>query len=239
MGIKHHIRAILMTTAGLAFTACGSNVYTPLQSYDPADEAARYLEQKKPNDAINTLENALKDRPGEAVYVSMLALAYAQRAGVAPIDFLDDMDGATNGNLLLTNEITALFSVMPPATSSAINDVDYAITLLGQLGEADLNAAEKLKLSLFQTASTVLKVKILDTDGDGSVSTAELLDLSGATADSIIAGLQNAAALLSGGGATASDGSDVAVDKINAMISGISSQGAGNNRDNLAQYLQQ
>lgn len=229
---------IKMTIAiTVALSGCGSNIYAPLQSQDPADEAARYLEQGKPQKAIDLLEEALADDEGNATYTSMLALSYAQRAGVAPIDFVENMGSVESGGGSGGNGITALFGVTPAATTSAIEDVDYAITLMGQLPTDAFNDAEKLKLSIFQTASTVLKIKILDTDGDGTVSTSEMLNLTDATAESIVLGLINASSLLSGGGASASSGGDAAASLISEMVSGINGQGGGTSRDKLAGYL--
>ena len=229
---------IKMTIAiTVALSGCGSNIYAPLQSQDPADEAARYLEQGKPQKAIDLLEEALADDEGNATYTSMLALSYAQRAGVAPIDFVENMGSVDSSGGSSGNGITALFSVTPAATTSAIEDVDYAITLMGQLPTDALNDAEKLKLSIFQTASTVLKIKILDTDGDGTVSPSEILNLTDATAESIVLGLINASSLLSGGGASASSGGDAAASLISGMVSGINGQSGGTSKDKLAGYL--
>jgi len=229
---------IKMTIAiTVALSGCGSNIYAPLQSQDPADEAARYLEQGKPQKAIDLLEEALADDEGNATYTSMLALSYAQRAGVAPIDFVENMGDVDSGGGSSSNGITALFGVTPAATTSAIEDVDYAITLMGQLPTDAFTDAEKLKLSIFQTASTVLKIKILDTDGDGTVSASEMLNLTDATAESIVLGLINASSLLSGGGASASSGGDAAASLISEMVSGINGQGGGTSRDKLAGYL--
>ena len=221
----------------VAMSGCGSNIYAPLQSQDPADEAARYLEQGKPQKAIDLLEEALADDEGNATYISMLALSYAQRAGVAPIDFVENMGSVDSSGGSGGNGITALFSVTPAATTSAIEDVDYAITLMGQLPADALSDAEKLKLSIFQTASTVLKIKILDTDGDGTVSTSEMLNLTDATAESIVLGLINASSLLSGGGASASSGGDAAASLISGMVSGINGQSGSTSKDKLAGYL--
>ena len=233
---------IKMTLAiTVALSGCGSNIYAPLQSQDPADEAARYLEQGKPQKAIDLLEKALADDEGNATYISMLALSYAQRAGVAPIDFVENMgsvdSGGGSGGGSSSNGITALFGVTPAATTSAIEDVDYAISLMGQLPTDAFTDAEKLKLSIFQTASTVLKIKILDTDGDGTVSASEMLNLTDATAESIVLGLINASSLLSGGGANASSGGDAAASLISDMVSGINGQSGSTSRDKLAGYL--
>ncbi len=238
MNWKTMTMTIAMTMSVLMVSACGSNVYAPLQSQDPSDQAARYLEEGKPQKAIDLLEKALADDAGNSSYLSMLALSYAQRAGVAPIDFVENMGSAQSSATSGTNSITALFSVTPPATSSAISDVDYAITLMGQLPTGALNDAEKLKLSIFQTASTVLKIKILDTDGDGAISITEMLNLTDATAESIVLGLINAASLLSGGGSSASSGGDAAASQISAMVSGIDGQTGSSSRDKLAGYLQ-
>lgn len=233
---------IKMTLAiTVALSGCGSNIYAPLQSQDPADEAARYLEQGKPQKAIDLLEKALADDEGNATYISMLALSYAQRAGVAPIDFVENMgsvdSGGGSGGGSSSNGITALFGVTPAATTSAIEDVDYAISLMGQLPTDAFTDAEKLKLSIFQTASTVLKIKILDTDGDGTVSASEMLNLTDATAESIVLGLINASSLLSGGGANASSGGDAAASLISDMVSGINGQSGSTSRDKLSGYL--
>lgn len=237
------ILALMLATIalglGTGLVACGSNVYAPLQSQDPAEQAARYLEDGKPQKAIDLLESALKDSPGDARCISILSLAYAQRAGVAPIDFLDNMGSAQNTNTALSNDITALFSVTPPATTSNIADVDYAVTLMASLPADALNDAERLKISMFQLASTVLKLKILDTDGNGQLSALELLNLTDATADSILAGLQTAASALGGGGAAASSGGDLAAQMVSGMVSSINAQGGSTSRDRLAGYVQQ
>lgn len=226
----------LSLTTGI-LSGCGANVYSELQSYDPAEEAARYLEEGKPGEAIDLLESALEDDSTNARYLSMLALAYAQRAGVAPLDFVSNMassDSTPSGS----NEITALFGVTPPATASAIEDVDQAIEIMGQIPSDAYNDAEKLKLSIFQTASTVLKIKMLDVDGDGEVSAAELVGLTDGTAESIIIGLANASALLSGGGSDASAGGDAMAEQIDAMVNGINSQSGSSAKDKLSGFLQ-
>ena len=232
------LKKITIALALCALAACGSNVYSPLQSYDPADQAARYLEKGKPQAAIDLLEDALGNDAGNSTYISMLALAYAQRAGVAPLDFIENMGSAEPGAGAGSNGITALFAVTPPATTAAIEEVDYAIVLLGQLPAEALNNAVMLKLSIFQTASTVLKIKILDTDGNGIVSAAEMLNLSDATAESILLGLINASVLLSGGGSSASSGGEAAASLISEMVSGINGQGGSTARDKLSGYLQ-
>ncbi|NBQ53331.1 MAG: hypothetical protein EBU49_07120 [Proteobacteria bacterium] len=108
---------------------------------------------------------------------------------------------------------------------------------MGQLPTDAFTDAEKLKLSIFQTASTVLKIKILDTDGDGTVSASEMLNLTDATAESIVLGLINASSLLSGGGANASSGGDAAASLISDMVSGINGQSGSTSRDKLSGYL--
>lgn len=233
------LKNLILGAAFCAISACGtSNTYAPLQSYDPADEAARLLEKGKAGDAITLLEDALKDDPENKTWISMLALAYAQRAGVAPLDFVESMgDSASQSGNTGTNDITALFGVTPAATSQNIADVDYAIVLMGQIPASEFNDAEKLKLSIFQTASTVLKIKALDTNGDGQVSAIELLNLGASTAESILTGLVNAASLLAGGGSNASSGGAVAASQIENIVSGINGQTGSTAQDKLTSYL--
>lgn len=218
-------------------SGCGANVYSDLQSYDPADEAARLLEEGKSSDAIDLLESALEDDSANTSWISMLALAYAQRAGVAPLDFVSNI-GTENTAPSGSNEITALFGVTPAATTGSIADVDRAIELMNQIPSESYNDAEKLKLSIFQTAATVLKVKILDVDGDGEVSQNELLGLSNATAESILTGLVNASTLLGNGGADASSGGEEMANQIDAMVSGINAQSGNTAKDKLSGFLQ-
>jgi hypothetical protein len=234
----HHFKNAIVIAVIFAISGCGgSNTYTPLQSYEPADEAARLLEKGKPQEAITVLEDALKEEPENYRWISMLALAYAQRAGVAPIDFVEELGTSAASGESSANGITSLFGVTPPATRQNIADVDYAISLMTQLPADQLTDAEKLKLSIFQTASTVLKIKALDTNGDGAVSTAELLDLGLDTAESILTGLITASGLLAGGGSNASSGGDAAASQIEAMVSGINGQPGSNAKDKLASYL--
>jgi hypothetical protein len=196
--------SLVLSTA--LVTACGGN---PLKSYetkDPAEDAAVALEQGNPDKAISILTSALEDEPGHTRYISLLAMAYAERGGIDAVTLALKMasNGSSNTGSSSGTGVSALFSVLPEATDARISDVDTAISLMAQLPADALNSAEKLKIAMFQTAALTLRTKKYDLDGDGIISAAEALAMSGTDATAILSNLASAAAVFAGSSSTSS-----------------------------------
>lgn len=175
-------------------TSCGKNPFASSEKKEPAEDATIQLEKKNPQKAIDILEAALTDDPGNFTYVSVLSMAYAQRAGVDPITLAQK--AATQNSTDSNNpaSMVGFFPVLPAATAKNIADVDYAISLIQQIPQPSRIAADTFKIGIFLTASMALKAKQLDTNGDGVLSQSELLAMTPAAAIAILSNLSTAVA---------------------------------------------
>ena len=224
----------------LCLTSCGPNLFQSASERDPAEDATIALENGDADKAIRILEDALESDSSNIQFISILSLAYAQRAGVDPISLIQSLaSNASSGGSSQaqdTTSLVSLFSVMPPATQPAINDVDKAVSLLLSIPNAERAQYDNIKLAMFQTSSMTLKLKILDTNGDGQISTAELLSLSGANAAAILNQLATAIAsyLPTGQDGEQEQLSKQELEKVQAAI--LSSPGA-TSEEKLKNYL--
>ncbi len=184
---------------------CGQNVFKKQEKKDPAEDATLALEKHDETTAITTLETALADDPDNPQLLSILALAYAQRAGIEPVQFAQRMaanqtsSDQSSAGVPHTGDYTALFSVMPAASAKNLSDLDQACSILEtRIPAASAQPGDKFKLALYQTASFILHTKALDTNGDGQLTLDEILNLSSANASGLIAQLAAAAAIFGG-----------------------------------------
>lgn len=192
--------------------ACGTNVFKSQESKDPAEDATIDLENHDETSAIKILEGALASDPENAQLLSILALAYAQRAGIEPLQFAERMasnqsTGSASGSGSSTQEgdYTSMFSVMPEATAANLSDLDKACQILSTQIPADkAQPGDKFKLALYQAASFILHTKALDTNGDGQLTLDEILNLSTASAGDLLAQLAAATASFGGSSDSAS-----------------------------------
>lgn len=232
--------SVLSCVLAFVFSSCGPNLFKDVEKKDPAEDATVALEAGKPDDAISILTDALADDPGNEQYLSILSLAYAQRAGIDPLTLAQKMGsgsgGSSSSSSSSSNSLTALFAFMPEATDANIADVDLAIAALGQIPAANLKSYDILKLAIFQTSAMVLRTKALDTDGDGTISAAELLAMSPTSAAAILGQLANAAISFSGTG-EGSTTNAAAGAKIEQIRSSIASEAGETDADKLKSYL--
>jgi hypothetical protein len=173
----------------LLSSACGTNMFEAVAEPDPADAATAALDERKPNDAITILEKALQNEPENWVYVSLLASAKAQKAGVDTTDIALEMakGGEASGNAL-----TALFTVLPDASEDVIDLLGEATELLASIPTDQLQDGDTFKISMFNTAFTALQAKYFDADGSGSFTVEELQNLDEEAAVNILNSLLNA-----------------------------------------------
>lgn len=225
-----------------SLVACGTNVYEATENTDPATTAAVQLEQKRPSAAIKTLESALTKDEGNPKYLSLLSAAYAQRAGVEPLSVAQAMASKSSGSsltytLLSTNtSLIALFDVMPEATTDTVADIQKAVSILASnLPRTDWLQGDSFKFAIYQTASMVMGLKILDTNQDGKLSTAELLGISGGSGTSLISQLGTAASILgaSGGSSAAAQVATI----LESQKSAIAAMDGATDEEKLRNYL--
>jgi len=220
---------------GLMF-GCGPNPLATLERDDPAEDATIALEEGDPNKAINILTKALEEDSTNWIYVSILALAYAERAGINALTLAQNMASNSENGTSSSNEVTALFSILPDASDNNISDVDQAVALMITIPSDSRTTADVLKIVMFQTASLTLRTKKYDLNGDGVVSTAELLTMSSGDAVTILSQLSSAAiAFASGGSSSSTD--QAAASQITAIQTAIDSCSGVDQEAKLKNYL--
>ncbi len=220
----------------IVIASCGANPYKTYEKKDPAEDATVALEDNDADKAISILTDALADDPDNNTFKSILALAYAQRAGIDPLTIAQRMGGNTSSASTSGNGLTSLFGIMPAATDAAIADVDTALVLLNSIPTDQRITADNLKFAMFQIAAMTLRSKQLDTDGDGVLSTEELLQMSTASAAAILSQLASAAGAYSG--STSSSTTDKAAsEQISKIQTAIQGQPGATDQEKLQSYL--
>lgn len=223
--------------------SCGSgNAFEALDSQDPAEKASALLEESKEDEAISLLEEALEDDPQNAQFLSILATAKAQKAGIDTIEFVlklaeDSADDAepsenTTGN----NEIIGLFDIVPVADDATISLMQEAVALLDQIDTEQKIAADHFKESMYYSILMTLRTKFIDIDGDGSLSAEEILALDDEQAIAIISDLANAESSLAGFAGEDSKEEDAA-EQVGALSAAIASQPGDNDAEKLRSFL--
>lgn len=232
------MRWYALIMAHLVFaTACGSNVFKPIEKKDAAEDATILLEKGKADDAISILTSALEDDPSNYQLTSLLSAAYAQKHGIDTISLALKMGtSSSESSGSQTNELTALFSVLPDASDENFTGLQTAIDLLLSIPEDSRTKADNFKLTMLLTSVTALRTKAFDKDGDGQVSPVEMLTLSEEDALAILSNLDTAAAVLAGVD-TSSAGTAAAATSITALQEKIASQPGDSNAERLQAYL--
>jgi DNA polymerase III delta prime subunit len=218
-------RLILPITLAFTLASCGQNLLKTGESTDPAEDATIALDRGDADKAINILEAALEDDAGNPQYLSILALAYAYRAGIAPLEFatrLSETNGTSTALATSSSSFSAMFSVLPAATEQVLSDIDRAVEIL----TSDMSADERqpgdiFKIAIFQSAAMLLHSKALDKNGDGTLSIDEIVNLSNTSATGILSQLSSARSVLeaSAGNDAASKAAFDALDKYSGAIS--------------------
>ena len=230
-----NLKTIFCVLLAIFLSSCGTNIFKTQEKKDAAEDATIELENDNPGKAITILENALLDDPGNVQYLSLLAMAYGQRAGVDPFSFIEKMSSGTS-DTSGGNGMTAMFGIMPAATVDNISDVDYALGLLAQIPPDQISNADKIKLALFQTAAMVLRVKILDTNGNGIIDPEEAITMTAESALTILTQLATASSLFSGG-IGAGDQGNSAGQKVTDIQAAIEASEGSTQEEKLKAYI--
>lgn len=228
------INSILLIIV-MSLPACGTNnLFSELETGDhTAEEASQALDSGNYEKAISILSKALEGDASNYQYISLLASAKAQAAGVDTMDFaltLISPDSATTGD-----GITALFGVVPNATTETIALLEEAISLMASIPTADLIEADEFKSSLFYAALMTMRTKLLDADGDGQLSATELASLDDTAAAAIMTAIIGADSAISA--ISSSDGIGSAATNISDIKSNIDAQAGSTDAERLSNYL--
>lgn len=253
----------LAIAIGMITASCGSNFFEDAESEkDPGLQAARYLEESKPDEAIEVILNALDpsftnnfdadiasltstyaaalaNSPVEGRYalVSLLSAAVAQKAGFDPLElalkFAEDGGSETSNS-----DITALFPALPDTTATNIAGFDKALAILNAITGDNQTAADIFKKSLLLTATTAMRTKQLDLDGDGKISALEAANLSDTDAAIILSQIEGAITTLSGGtDSTLLESTSAATSTLQGYLSTVDNSEGATREEQLRNYL--
>ena len=151
-------QAVLLLILPLCLIGCGVNILSSTESSDPAEDALLELEANNSDRAVELLEAALEQNPGDPTYLSILSTALAQRAGIDLFRFVSDLasgglkaaqnfngdgSGLSSDNGATTASITSvtaaaqggfnvLFDALPPATTINICLLNKSVAILTQ-----------------------------------------------------------------------------------------------------------
>ena len=237
--LQHTIKNLFFAVLTVSITTCGANPFDTYEESDPAEDATVALEEGNPNKAISILTKALQSDPNNYQYISILALAYAERAGIDALTLAQKMasnSSATSVADQSSHGVTSLFSVMPAATDTNIADVDTAVSLMISIPSENRTSADVLKIAMYQTASLTLRTKKYDLDGDGVITAAEILGMTSSDATTIISQLASAAEAFSGGSST-SEVDQAAASQITTIQSAIGQCPGTNQEEQLKNYM--
>ncbi len=237
--LKSPFRHFTLASLIWVISTCGANPFDTYEESDPAEDATVALEEGNPNKAINILTKALQRDPDNYQYISILALAYAERGGIDALTLAQKMasnSSSTSMSNSSSNGVTSLFSVMPDATDANIADVDTAVSLMVTIPAAVRTNADTLKIAMYQTASLTLRTKKYDLDGDGIITPAEILGMTSNDASTIISQLASAAEAF-GGGSSSSTVDQAAASQITTIQSAIGQCPGANQEEQLKNYM--
>ncbi len=238
--MKNKLTYSLLLSMTLA--ACGQNMLKTGESKDPAEDATIALDRGDAGEAISILEKALEDDAGNPKLLSILALAYAYRAGISPLEFatkLAESNASTSPSLTLaeSTSFSAMFAVLPDATAAVLEDIDRAVEILtAEIGVDDRQPGDVFKIAIFQSASMLLHTKALDKNGDGTLSIDEIVDLSSSSATGILSQLSSAKAVLAQSSADDQSAAQ-ALAALDKYSSAIAAEEGATDEDKLRNFL--
>lgn len=222
---------------GLVFGGCDTNVFVGAEDSDPAQLATRRMEKNDPDGAIGILESALESDPGNQQLTGLLGAAYAQKAGVDMLSFLEAMLTDDSSESSDGDSTTALLRVLPDPTADVLDNLDHAVDLLASIDASLRTAAETFQLSLYMTSGVYLRIKAFDDDGDFKISPEEIANLTLDEAIDLIGSIANAASIVAA--ASSGDGADNSKmsDQLDSVQTAIDTAEGGDERERLQNYL--
>jgi hypothetical protein len=221
----------------LLSSSCGSSFLSIAETEDPATDAILLLERQQFDEAIAVLDAALVDDPDNSSYKSLKASALVEKYGLDPLSFALAMAENSSSSDESSNGITSLFTVLPEATTAALAALEEATTLLTDIPEAEKNAAEYFKLSMFQSVRMVMLTKQFSDTVGGDFSAENLENLTEEQALAILDSLSGAALAVASANTDSEGNSGLAAGNITSIQASINSQSGSTSSEKLKNYL--
>jgi hypothetical protein len=218
------------------YSGCGANLYDAVEPSDPATDAVLALENNKPKEAIEIAEGGLESDPDNYQLISILASAYAQKAGLSPLDFaLQLAEQQSSGSA--GSGITTTFGALPDATTENISSITIAIAALESIPSDHRTTGDKFKMSMLYTAKMGLLAKQFSDTVSGNLTVENLQNLTPDQAIEILSSLGGAAGAIAALDTSGDGNSAKAAAQITAIQAKIDEQEGADQTEKLRNYL--
>ncbi len=226
----------------IVFVNCGSNTFQLLDTPDPAEKATRQIEERKYDEAIDTLDDALKDDPDNYQLLSIKATAIAHKYGVDLISIgrkmADSESEDAEADTAAKSDVTSLFSVLPDATDENIDGLNEAIEIMDSIPDSEKTVSDNYKAAIYLTALTSMRVKKVDGDGDGKLTPEEILNMSIEDAIGMLSSLTSAIDVLGGAGVSNQEAAQKISENLGTIKDKIAEQEGATDDEKVKGYLE-
>lgn len=237
------------------------------QKLDPADQATKYLEEEKPDKAIalmlaelgsdfasiyngldqttvltaqDTLSTFITDNT-KATYASILASAEAHKLGLDPIDLIlksAELANATNNqsSSQSSNVVIAMWPILPIATAENVLAAKKASAALMSISNFYI-PEDKVKLTVFQLATTSLSLKAMDLNGNNQLDLNEITSLDTTLAAAFLSQIVTAALAAASIDPTSGANAEGIGSQITQVTEAIQASAGSNDQEKLQNWL--
>ncbi|MEI8025320.1 MAG: hypothetical protein WCI18_03125 [Pseudomonadota bacterium] len=249
----------------LLLSACGSqssvfNLFP--QKLDPADRAAKYLEEGQPEKAKSLMLNELGPdfsntynaldaasitgasdalapfvtTAKQATFASLLASAEAQASGLDPIELMLKSKSLSDSSGQSSNIFIAMWPILPAANAASVLSAQKATAALVAMSSFYIRE-DTLKLTLFQLAATSLSLKVADTNGNNILDASEIASLDLATATLILSQIVSAAQAAASITAQSETNEAKVASKISSVATALSQSSGSDDQQKVQSWL--
>lgn len=219
----------------LWLSGCGQSLFASLDEPSTEDRIMAHLENDEPDKALAIIDAELAKTPDDDRLKSIKSAAIAQKYGVdtmslalAVID--QQKEGGGSGNAVST-----LLAALPEVNAAAIGGVQQAVDILDSLAQP--NHSDNFKLTMLNMALLSMRLKLIDGDGTGTFTAAEIQNL---TADEAAAILNSLGGAINAADAAAQAGvsTEVAAKAIQEVQDQINAEPGADQDEKLRSFLE-
>lgn len=164
--------ALLLALTAISSTSCGKNVVEKYAPENDQEKAELDLEQGNFATAQERLERVLSSTPENDKARSLLAAAYAARAGITTLGLIKNAASASSSG---GSGVKVYTSILPTATDAALAFMALACDAMAAIPADNRTTEMKLQYSLFFSSYALLQIKYF-TDNPDRVASLSIED---------------------------------------------------------------
>lgn len=172
-------------------SGCGQSIFASLDEESTEDQIMGHLENDEPDKALAIIDAELAKTPDDDKLKSIKSAAIAQKYGVDTMSLaLAVIKNQKEGGSTSGNAVTTLLAALPEVNATAIAGVQQAVDILDSLGQP--TNSDNFKLTMLNMALLTMRLKLIDGDGTGTFTQAEIQNLTAEDAAAILNSLGGA-----------------------------------------------